>query len=44
MPKKTEIVVGKAMFDRLLKQMLKTPPLPREALRGKKNRRKTAKS
>jgi hypothetical protein len=35
MPNKP-IQVDKAKFDALLQKMLKTPPLPREALRGKK--------
>jgi hypothetical protein len=33
MPKKTEIVVGKAMFDRLLARMLNTPPLPKSEIK-----------
>jgi hypothetical protein len=31
-----EIVIEKSKFDALLKKMVNTPPLPREALRGKK--------
>jgi hypothetical protein len=36
------IMVEKKKFDALLRQMLKTPPLPREELRGKKSKSKTA--
>ena len=35
-----EIKIDKKKFDALLKQMLKTPPLPREELREKKSKSK----
>jgi hypothetical protein len=34
--KEEPIHIDKAKFDALLRKMVNTPPLPREALRGKK--------
>jgi hypothetical protein len=42
MPDK-QIQVDKQKFDALLQKMLKTPPLPREELRGKKKGDKATK-
>jgi hypothetical protein len=38
MPKKTEIVVEKAKFDKLLARMLNTPPLPKSEIKVKKRK------